>query len=337
MPKLKKLKQNFFAIFFYVIISIFSFVLFFNLSSAWNFFYRIIFSIISTLILFIGLSLIKKIGFDLYALYLKQQIFFRVFNAFITLALISIVLYTYELPLYYYIFFLIVTILFYFSKYDTLYSISIYLIFWIFLSFQVFSFIQEITLIWIEKKRSIKEQIQSEIQWTIEKNDPYIVTIQKKNVETKKIIISLPKEVIFIEPEDFDFPFIFSVKLETKELPIFSSFIIPIDYSIELLDLRFRTILEKLKSNDSIEEYKKEKINFFNDIIKKENLNLEIVNNFYSYFDKFYAADIQNGFYALRYENYYIIFWIREKKVPGFPHDTFILDILKNHIKIKQD
>ncbi len=330
-----KFKQNVFAIVFYTFISVFSFFLFFYLSLSWSFVYRMLFSIISTVFLVGGVFLIKKIRFSFYNQFLEKRIFFKLLNFTITLVFLYFILYSYRLPLYYYIFFLILTILFTFSKYSSLYFISIYLISWIFVSFQFFSVIQEVSLIWIEKKTSIWQQVQKEIQWTIEKNDHYVITIQKRNIDSKKVIIILPKEIHFIEHKDFDFPFVFSIKLESKELPMFSSFIIPIDYSLELLDLRFRAILEKLKTNDSIEEYQKEQINFFKDIMERKNPDIEIIGNFYSYFDKFYADYIQNGFYALRYENYYIIFWIREKKNVGFPHDVWILDILKNNIKLE--
>lgn len=332
-----KNKLFFSAIFFYIIIFGISFFLFYQLSLSWNWSYRIIFSFFISTILISGIIALFKL--DLLRYLHSNSFFFNIFLLLLNLMFLFIIFYTYRLPLYYYIFFLIITLLFSFSSYHSFYSISVYLIFWIFINFQIFSLVQEISLILIEKSLSLENQIKKELEWKIQKDKEYWITIQKKLQEkenSKKIIIKLPLEIKFIEKEkvDFDLPLVFAIQPIEKEIPIISCFILPKSFSIDLLNLRIRSILEKLKSNHTIEEYQIEKIGFYESLLKKETPEIIVQNQFYIYFDKFYADYIQTGFYAIQFENYFIIFWIREKKIQGFPHDLWVLDILKKNNKI---
>lgn len=326
------------AIFFYIVIFSISFFLFYQLSLYWNWIYRIIFSFLITTILISGIIVLFKSNL-LKSLYSNRTFFLNIFIFLFNLIFLFIIFYIYKLPLYYYVFFFMITLLFAFTNYNSFYSISIYLIFWIFINFQLFALIQEITLILIEKSTSLENQIKQELEWQIQKDKEYLITIQKKVREkenSKKITIKLPLDVKFIEKEkiDFDFPIVFAIQPMEKEIPIISCFVLPQNFSIDLFHLRIRSILEKLKSNHTIEEYQIEKIDFYESLLKKEVPEILVQNQFYSYFDKFYADYIQTGFYAIQFEKYFIIFWIREKKIQGFPHDLWVLDILKKNNKI---
>ncbi|MFN3604508.1 MAG: hypothetical protein ACK4UJ_07340 [Leptonema sp. (in: bacteria)] len=332
-----KKKLNFNAIFFYLTIGSISFILFYLLSSVWTLVYRIFFSLTVTLFFILGMIVFNQINFFKFDQIFKKSNFLKILITLVNLLLLFLIFYLNQLPLEYFFFFLFLTILFFFTNYNIFYTLSIYLVFWIFVVFQMFYLLQELSLVVIEKTYKISHQIKKDIDWQIQKKEQYIVTIQKKSSNSKKIVFYLPLEIHFIEKQnlDFDFPLVFSIKKsEEKELPILSCFIMPKSYNLVFLDLRFRSILEKFKSQYLIEDYKLEKIDFYGNLIQKENSNVEVSSIFYSYYDRFHANMIQNGFYAIHYEDFYIIFWIREKKALGFPHDLFILEILKKNTKI---
>lgn len=313
---------------FYFILIFFTFSIFFLLSSNWNFSFRIILALIPVLLVILIIKLILKISLEKIYYYLNQNKIIKLLSMLLSLFITYILLVFYQLPDYFYIILLLLTFIFFYSVYYVIYFISIITIFSIFLIFQIFYLEQKIVLDYLEYKNNqkIRNQILESIDYNINNNK---IIIQSKN-DSHKIIIQIPDnfEMVNSEKQELNFPLIYIGKPKDQEIPIFSCFLIEKDYPFTLLDLRIQSFLMDLKKSSRIDDFNLIKNPFLSSILKDK----EIYNQFYVFFDRFYAENIQVGYYAIPFDQFYIILWIRETQKKGFPHDKYILEILNSLI-----
>ncbi len=317
---MNKKKINLIASIIYLISIFFSGIIFFILLNHWVFPYNFLQLILPVTMIFFGIYFVLKLPVQKINLFMNRSIIIRILFLFLLTSLIFIFFIINRFPLYHYWVFFIFSLLFSLSNYFSLYFVSIIFSFWIFFSFQVLYIQQEILLNWIEKKIYVQwlQEIHKDIE--VYKKDGTI-SIKKNNIMIQLSIPNNFKEISVEEEKNF--PAIYIGKPDNKELPIFSCFIIDQQYPLFMLDLRIQTILMNLKKSERIENYESTK-NLYLSTLYKE---LRIENQFYQFFDKFYAANIQLGYYAIQLDDKYLILWIREIPKIGFPHDPEILEI----------
>lgn len=323
-----KIKINLFATLFYSSIVIFSLMIFSLLTKNWYFPYNLLLVLLPLFLILLLTYLILKIPIFKLDSFLKRKKILKIFLMIFFTIILLLIIYSYNLPNYYYIILLIFSIFFWFSRYYILYGIAILLLSTTFLIFQFFYIEQELLLNYLESKEisNMHKEILKELEIQKEKNQISILH-QKRGISFK-----IPENFEEINKTDFEFPLIYIGKPKSQELPIFSCFIIKNNFPLQLLDLRIKSIITQLKKSERIETHQ----TFKNPYLESHLKNSSIQNQFYLYYDRFYAATIQIGYYAVPFNNHFIVFWIRELQKPGFPHDSKILQIL-NSISIKNN
>ncbi len=299
--------------------------IFYSLSKGWYFPYNILLTILPTLLVFLWIYFLVKIPLEKFIIYINNYKFIKlIFFIFLNLILF-IIFYFYNFPEYYYIVFFVLSIIFLMSNYLILYGFSIVLFLGIFLIFQFFYLQNEFLLSYVEYQERIK--IQKEILKELEiSKSKEKITINNRN-HNSIISFKIPNNFIEIQEEkEIDFPLIYIGKPENLELPIFSCFIVKKNYPMYLFELRIESFLTDLKKSERIDNYQKIKNPFLQSILKEKVL----YNQFYSFYDKFYAANIHLGFYAVDFDPYLLIFLLREIPKTGFPHDPQILEIFNS-------
>lgn len=311
---------------FFNILIFFTFLVFYFLSLNWDFTYRILFSIIPVLLFIFLVKSILKLPLENINSFINQNRLIKLITLIVTLLIIFIILLFYKLPDYFYIVLFVFTLIFFYSSYYVIYFISIITIFFTFLIFQFFYFEQKIALDLLEYQnyQNIKKQILEYLDYKIENNK---VIITSKN-DSSTILIKIPDnfEMLNSNEQVFNFPLIYMGKPKNQELPIFSCFIIKKNYPFTLLDLRIQSFLLDLKKISRIDDFNQLNNPFLSSLYK----DIEIYNQFFVFFDRFYAENIQIGYYAIPFDQFYIILWIRETQKKGFPHDKYILEILNS-------
>ncbi|GIX41614.1 MAG: hypothetical protein KatS3mg129_1347 [Leptospiraceae bacterium] len=313
-----------FATLFYFFIFVFSFIVFYYLSLNWYFPYRILLIVIPIILIYLLIYFIQVIPIAKIDHFLQRKKILRILLFFIIIGLLFFILYFYHLPDYYFYVLLIISIFFWLTRYYILYGLTIILLVGIFSVYQIYYFEQELLLSYLESKQ--KENLQKEIleQLEIQKNQNKIYI--KDKLQDSFFNIKLPEDFEEIQNENaLEFPLIYIGKPKNQELPIFSLFLIKKNYPLYLLDLRIESLLTQLKRLERIESYKKFNNPYLESLLKRSTLN-----QFYQFYDRFYAANIQIGYYALSFNEYYIILWVREIQKPGFPHDPYILEIINS-------
>ncbi len=311
---------------FYFILIFFTFSIFFFSSYNWNFSFRILLAIVPVLLIIFLVKLILKLSLENINNYINHNKITKILSLLLLLIFIFILLVFYQLPDYFYITLLILTLIFFLSAYYIIYFISILTIFGIFLIFQIFYFEQKIVLDYLEyqNNQKIRKEILEYIEHEV-KNNKIII---KSKIVSNTILIKIPDNFQTINSleQEFNFPLIYIGKPKDQELPIFSCFLIQNDYPFSLLDLRIQSFLIDLKKSSRIDDFRQTKNPFLSSILK----DIEVYNQFYIFFDRFYAENIQIGYYAIPFDQFYIILWIRETQKKGFPHDKYILEILNS-------
>ncbi len=323
---MKLLKYFTLARIIYFFLAFFTFFIFYSLSTAWSLIYRIFLTLIPVVLTLILIKLFFILPLENLNNYIIQHRIIKLLTLILALSLIFTILIFYQLPDYFFMILFILTFIFFYSSYYVIYFISVLTIFFIFLIFQIFYLEQRLALDYLEyqNRQTIKKQILESIDYKFNNNE---ITIKSKN-ELKQISIRIPNnfERIQTNQQELNFPLIYIGKPKDLELPIFSCFLIGKEYPFYLLDLRIQSILLDLKKNSRINDFSQIKNPFLSSIYKDK----EIYNQFYVFFDRFYAENIQIGFYAIPFDQFYLILWIRETQKKGFPHDKYILEILNS-------
>jgi len=319
-----KIKINLLAIIFYIFIIIFSTGIFYSLSKGWYFPYNIILTILPTLFVFLWIYVLIKIPLEKLIIYINNHKFIKLIFFIFLNSILFIIFYFYNVPEYYYIVFFVLSIIFLMSNYLMLYGFSIVLFLGIFLIFQFFYLQNEFLLSYVEYIERIKIQKEILKELDISKTKEKITI--KNRTNNSMISFKIPDNFTEIQEKVIDFPLIYIGKPEKLELPIFSCFIVKKNYPMYLFELRVESFLTDLKKLERIDNYQKIKNPFLQSILKEKVL----YNQFYSFYDRFYAANIHLGFYAVDFDPYLLIFWVREIPKTGFPHDPQILEIFNS-------
>lgn len=298
-----------------------SFLFFYAKATFFPFPYSLLLALLSSLFLSSLLIVLKKIPLENLENFFSGRWIWKIFSLIITFVIIHLFfLYSNFSPeLYFFVFFLL--FLFFFSAYYTVFLFALFIGGTVILGYRFYHFQERFLLSYLEKKytEEMKASIENLLKFRKEKRKYYF---QDSHYH---VMIEIPAAGEEGKEEDTPFPVLGVIKKQNSELPVLLIFPVPGDYSLSLLELRLLSQLQQLKQNSRIDNYEEIHLPFL-----EKHLQMKVAQKIYRFYDRFYAATIQFGFYAIPLKNVFLVFLIKEHVTPGFPHSSFLLEILNS-------